>query len=253
MKWNAELYDGKHQFVSEYGLQLLEYVGGERGGKLLDIGCGTGDLAHALKERGWDVTGVDGSGEMIEKARVRFPDIPFVVSDLRSLNLEETFDAGFSNAVLHWIPKGDQPTVLERIRRSLKKGAAFVAEMGGRENVKKIREAMETALIERGFEESANKQVWYFPGEKEYSGLLEAAGFRINFITLIDRPTPLAEKESGLGNWLRMFGKHWLDALSEEEKEEVLKQVERKLEKTLIKDGQWVADYKRLRFKAIAN
>lgn len=46
--WNANLYDEKHSFVSKYGTDLIALLAAEKGEKILDIGCGTGDLANQL-------------------------------------------------------------------------------------------------------------------------------------------------------------------------------------------------------------
>jgi SAM-dependent methyltransferase len=65
--------------------------------KILDGGCGTGGHAIPLAERGYDVTGIDLSEEMIniakEKARKRNVNIDFYVMDLRDLKLSKKFDA----------------------------------------------------------------------------------------------------------------------------------------------------------------
>lgn len=43
--WNADLYDGNHSFVSKFGSHLLELLSPVEEEQILDIGCGTGDLA----------------------------------------------------------------------------------------------------------------------------------------------------------------------------------------------------------------
>ncbi len=50
--WNANLYDNKHSFVSKYGNTLVELLVPKQGEKVLDLGCGTGDLANTLYELG---------------------------------------------------------------------------------------------------------------------------------------------------------------------------------------------------------
>lgn len=59
--WNADLYDIKHSFVSEYGQNLVALLAPKQGEKILDLGCGTGDLAHTLSNLGVDVGGIDSS------------------------------------------------------------------------------------------------------------------------------------------------------------------------------------------------
>ncbi len=45
MKWNSNLYDQKHDFVSKYGEEVIQLLAPKVGEDILDVGCGTGDLA----------------------------------------------------------------------------------------------------------------------------------------------------------------------------------------------------------------
>src|SRR5512147_2645625 len=64
---------------------------------ILDLGCGTGNHAVPFAERGYRVVGVDRSPGMLEaaEAKVNGLNLPvsFYRSDLRSLDLPQTFDA----------------------------------------------------------------------------------------------------------------------------------------------------------------
>jgi len=59
---------------------------------VLDAGCGTGRVAIELARRGIDVVGVDADPEMLERARRRRPDLPWVLADLATLALDRRFD-----------------------------------------------------------------------------------------------------------------------------------------------------------------
>lgn len=64
------------------------------GGSILDLGCGTGEpIAKFFIEKGFKVTGVDGSKKMIELCQKRFPNEKWLVSDMREINLHQKFDA----------------------------------------------------------------------------------------------------------------------------------------------------------------
>ena len=69
MDWNADLYENKHDFIAEYGKSLLAYVPETPEQSILDLGCGTGTLTHALLEKSSSVIGLDSSTDMIKKAR----------------------------------------------------------------------------------------------------------------------------------------------------------------------------------------
>ena len=77
--------DVVEQAFQSYGLGAIRRV--------LDLGCGTGRHAAVLVERGYEVVGVDRSAGMLEHARARVPEARFVLGDLTSVNLGETFDA----------------------------------------------------------------------------------------------------------------------------------------------------------------
>src|SRR3954464_14771629 len=103
MAWNADLYREKHAFVFQYGNNVVEWLEPKEGEKILDLGCGTGELTAKIAESGAQVTGIDSSASMIASAKQHFPNVKFAVADATSFTLTEKFDAVFSNATLHWV------------------------------------------------------------------------------------------------------------------------------------------------------
>lgn len=134
--WDASLYDENHSFVSNYGNNLIELLNPKRGEKVLDLGCGTGDLANVIHELNADIVGIDYSENMIQQAQDKYPHIPFYVMDATRLPYVNEFNAVFSNATLHWIKTPE--TVLQSIYQSLKTGGRLVIEFGGADNVRTI-------------------------------------------------------------------------------------------------------------------
>lgn len=134
--WNADLYDGNHSFVSKFGSHLLELLSPVEEEQILDIGCGTGDLAHKIYQHGAHVTGVDKSENMVHQANIKYPDVTFIAKDVLELEYNNSFDAVFSNATLHWVKQPEE--TLQHIYNSLKSGGRFVAEFGGKDNVQII-------------------------------------------------------------------------------------------------------------------
>ncbi|MEK3646118.1 class I SAM-dependent methyltransferase [Aeribacillus sp. FSL M8-0235] len=177
--WNAALYDAKHSFVSKFGEHLLDLLEPKKGERILDLGCGTGDLAWKLYELGVDVVGIDKSENMINQAKAKYPGLTFEVKDVLNLGYRNEFDAVFSNAVLHWIKPPKQALI--NIYQALKENGRFVAEFGGKGNVKTITDAIRNEFNQLGMNEKANQFPWYFPSIGEYSSLMEEAGFRVVF------------------------------------------------------------------------
>ncbi|MEK4229814.1 class I SAM-dependent methyltransferase [Solibacillus sp. FSL H8-0538] len=247
MSWNAGLYDEKHQFVSKYGESLVEVLAPLPGEKILDVGCGTGDLASEIGKLGATVYGIDASASMIEQAKQKYPTIDFSVQDASTFRIDLSFDAAFSNATLHWIKAPD--AVAQSIFDALKNGGRFVGELGGAGNIVGITTAIKESLLELGFDYNETTFPWYFPTEAEYQNVLEQAGFTVEEIMLYERPTPLIGKD-GLRNWLKMFSEQFFNGLTEQEKEQVYDRCEEKSRAVLHDGEQWIADYWRLRFIA---
>lgn len=243
--WNSKLYDEKHQFVSQYGENLIEVLNPIYGENILDLGCGTGDLASQLAEKGAIVTGIDPSGDMIQKALDKYPVLDFHIQSAEEMVFSEKFDAVFSNAVFHWVK--DPELALENIYNSLKTGGRFVTEFGGKDNVKMLTQSLMDTLSEFGYHENAKKEIWFFPSPAEFSVMLENAGFTIKWIWYFDRPTELNSTESGVQDWFRMFGEPFFDKVAEKDIVEILKVTTEKYKSENIVKGKLYADYKRLR------
>ena len=247
-EWDANLYNAKHDFVWKYGSDVVSLLDPRAGESILDLGCGTGHLTAQIAESGAHVTGVDRSAEMVAAARLAYPNLKFQISDARRLPYRDEFDAVFSNATLHWIHEPE--LVLQGVWRALRPGGRFVAELGGKGNIRAMQEAFDQALVELGAAKAGEVQPWYYPSVSEYSMFAERNGFEVRLVTLFDRPTGLADGAAGMRNWITMFGADYLAKAGETEREEFLGRVEEILRPKLFRDGQWWADYRRLRLIA---
>ena len=136
--WNAEKYSSGFSFVYQYGQDVLNLIEIENVKDVIDLGCGTGTLTKALAEKNFNVIGLDASEEMLEKARKNYPEIKFIQADATNFKIENKVDVVFSNAVLHWIEKSKQPSMMKCVYEALNDGGQFVFEMGGRGNNKLI-------------------------------------------------------------------------------------------------------------------
>jgi len=249
MKWNADLYDDKHSFVFQYGENVLALLDAKPGEHVLDVGCGTAHLTNELREQGVIVKGVDASPEMIAKAKELFPALDVEVKDATNLGFTEAFEAVFSNATLHWIKAAD--AAIASIAQSLKPGGRFVAEMGGKGNMKHMIAVTRAVMQAYGFDLPESSIPWYFPSTAEYAAKLEAEGFRVTFMAHFDRPTLLQDGKQGVVKWLKMFGASFFGNVPADKLEIILEEIAGRLEHYYEKDGEWYADYVRLRFVAV--
>ncbi|MEH7127855.1 methyltransferase domain-containing protein [Neobacillus drentensis] len=246
--WNASLYDKEHSFVSHLGGELVRWLAPKPGEKILDLGCGTGDIANQLSQQGVEITGMDKSENMIEQAQKKYPDLTFIVEDAVNMRYSNEFDAVFSNATLHWIKTPRQ--ALQSIYQALKPGGRFVAEFGGKGNVQTITEAIMNQLGEYGILYKSAQHPWYYPSIGEYTSIMEQVGFRVTHAEHFDRPTPL-NGEQGLRNWIEMFATSMFEGVTTETKEVIVTRVEDSLRQGLFMNGEWIADYKRIRVLGI--
>ncbi|MDF2234474.1 class I SAM-dependent methyltransferase [Albimonas sp. CAU 1670] len=241
--WNAQGYAGAARFVSDLGAPVVALLDPRPGERILDLGCGDGALTQRLVEAGAHVTGVDASPDMIAAARAR--GIEAEVMDAAELTYERAFDAVFSNAALHWMV--DAEPVLAGVARALVPGGRFVAEQGGMGNVAAIRTALIAVLADEGVETTLH-DVWRFPSPAEQTAALESAGFVVESMELIPRPTPVA---AGMETWLAVLAAPALAKLPEERRAAARARVA-DLAAPALRDGagNWTADYVRLRFRA---
>ncbi len=249
--WNTALYEQQHAFVWQYGESLLKLLAPQAGEQILDLGCGTGQLTEKIAQSGAFVQGIDSSLSMISTAKVNYPHINFAAADARDFQVEEPLDAVFSNAVLHWIRSPE--AAIYCVEKALKPGGRFVAEFGGKGNVGAIVRALLSVLSEIGCEGAQALNPWYFPSVGEYAGLLEKGGFEVSYAVLFDRPILLEGGNAGMANWIEMFAGGFLLGLSEEVRSHVIRTVEEHLRSVLYCDGNWSADYRRIRFVAVKN
>lgn len=241
--WDPERYARNARFVADLGMPVVELLAPQPGERILDLGCGDGALTEKLVAMGCTVVAVDGSQEQIAAARARGLDAH--VMDGEQLTFDGGFDAVFSNAALHWMHRAD--AVIAGVWKALEPGGRFVAECGGAGCVAKISAALGAALERRGID-AARFNPWYFPTPEDYGARLHARGFAVASIALIPRPTPLP---GDITAWLETFAESFTAALPAADRPAFLEEVRETLRPALCDaDGQWTADYVRLRFAA---
>jgi SAM-dependent methyltransferase len=117
---------------------IEDSLGVERGGAVLDLGCGTGRHAVELARRGYEAVGCDLSLSMLaragEEAQEREAKLNFVQGDMREMAFEEQFDGVYCwNTSFGYFEEDKNAQVVDRVHRALKAGGLFLLDVVNRD------------------------------------------------------------------------------------------------------------------------
>ena len=144
----AELYDELMNDVdyegwADYYTRLLS-VYGVHSGRICECACGTGSLTIPLSRRGFQMTGVDLSQEMLwqaaQKSRKQGISIPFVRQDMRALNLHRPMDAVLAtcDGVNYLLTVEDLLSFFRAAYRAVRPGGAFLFDVSTPYKLKQV-------------------------------------------------------------------------------------------------------------------
>jgi trans-aconitate methyltransferase len=180
-EFDGEEYRKASAHQKEWGdrlIQSLDLKGDER---VLDLGCGDGELTArlALRVPQGSVLGIDASQGMIAAAgRHRAHNLRFALQDINALDYEDAFDLVFSNATLHWV-KGHQ-ALLGRVCRALRSGGALRFNFAGDGNCTHLLAVLGKAMAlpaYRSFFDDFDWP-WFMPTVEQYQDLVRQHAFR---------------------------------------------------------------------------
>lgn len=245
--WDATDYKNNFSFVPAYGEAVISLITKQLGSSVVDLGCGNGSITEKIANKGYIVTGIDDSEEMLLLARKEHPAQRFIRGNAVTFHLNEKVDVIFSNAVFHWIDEKDQLAMLSNIYYNLKPGGELVCEFGGFGCAETVHETLEQCFSEH---ELKYQRVFYFPTIGQYAPILEKAGFKIEYAAFFDRPTP-QKGVDGLANWIHMFVKKPFEGIEKELKEGIISDTVSRLRNRLYQNNCWIVDYVRIQFRAV--
>lgn len=130
----ARLYDRHWGGKVDRHLEVLDahvLPGVPAGARLLDLCCGTGQLAAVLADRGYRVAGLDGSDAMLERARANAPAVDFVAADARDFSFPEPFDGVVCtyDSLNHVMEEAELARVFACVARALVPGGVFAFDL----------------------------------------------------------------------------------------------------------------------------
>ena len=167
------------------------------GGAVLDVASAGGRDSAYLRDRGFNVTGIDYSQELTELAREKHPDIAFVQGDFTDLPFEdESFDGVWCKAALVHLPSQDAVRqALAEFWRTLKPGGTILAHTKGRL-------AGEPETTVRTDSLSGAERFFRFQTEEEFLAMLKSVGFEIRFTRFYNEQDGQQSKNLRDENWL---------------------------------------------------
>jgi cyclopropane fatty-acyl-phospholipid synthase-like methyltransferase len=119
----------KELIEKEYLELVLKHI--PKKGTILDLGCGTGEpLAQFFIQRGFYVTGLDGSPKMIDLCKKRFPDMKWIVGDMRVINLHQKFDAVIAWDSFFHLNQDDQKSMFNVFNQHLQEEGILLFTSG---------------------------------------------------------------------------------------------------------------------------
>lgn len=229
-QWNAADYSQNNSAQFQWAMELMAKLKPAPGEHILDLGCGDGKATAAMAslEPRASFLGVDNSEAMIALAKNVHMTGPgrnysFMLADARELPFENSFDAIFSNAALHWVK--DHRPVLKGIAKALKPGGRLLLQMGGRGNAAEILEAAGRLIAAprwRGYFKGFSFP-YGFHGPEEYRFWLGEAGLTPRRVELF--PKTMTHTREGLAGWIRTTWLPYLERLPQDLSTEFIEEV----------------------------
>lgn len=197
MAWNPSQYERFRGERDQPFFDLLDLVRPKPAMKVVDLGCGTGELTGQLHVRlaARSTLGVDSSPTMLERAKAfTDPGLTFHQSAIESLEWGDGYDLVFSNAALQWVP--DNAAVLAHIARVLAPGGQIAVQVPANDDHPSHFIAAEIAAEEPFCSALGGyRRESYILEPDRYATLLDELGFDLQHVRLQVYPHRLSSRE----------------------------------------------------------
>jgi trans-aconitate 2-methyltransferase len=204
--WNPEQYERFRSERSQPFFDVLSLVRARPGLRVVDLGCGTGELTRRLHEHLYarETLGVDNSDAMLAKAQAHAGGgLSFEKRDIAGFAEAPggPWDLVFSNAALHWISGHDE--LVAKLTRALAPGGQIAIQVPAAHDHPSHVAAAEVAR-EEPFAKALGGYVRYAPvlPPEQYAHLLDALGYREQHVRLQVYPHRLESREQVV-EWMK--------------------------------------------------
>ena len=181
-EFDAEKYSEASPHQRRWGEKLIaefDFTGDQR---ILDLGCGEGNLTARLAQlvpQGF-IVGIDASESMVASAKKahKAENLRFDLVDINDVDFADEFDVVFSNATLHWVK--DHNKLLANVYKSLKAGGIVRFNFAGDGNCSHLSKVLKQTMAEdkyAGYFASFDWP-WYMPSVAEYEKTLKQFDFK---------------------------------------------------------------------------
>ena len=173
----ADTYAKCYSEIEYCKAYIDEFIASLAGKKVLDIGCGAGQITDYLTQRGIGAIGIDFSEKLLKIAKQNFPNSKFILADICDYEQKEQVDGIITKDVLFHLSDENLIQVLHKFRRMLKPNGNLCIIMD------MPKEAGEQIFVE---ELDDKYQIYYnYLTPEKLKDLLEKTGFSIENIQLV--------------------------------------------------------------------
>ena len=248
--FDGEKYKAASSHQKEWGQSLIAELSLQSNEKILDLGCGDGQLTEQLSllVPNGKVLGIDASAGMIKTAKKICRDnLDFIQMDINNWHFSNECNIIFSNAALHWIT--DHHRLLQNSYAALKTGGILLWDFGSDGNCANFLSVMQKKIAEdkyidffRDFE-----MPWFMPSKNQYEELISHIGYSHVTITETNRDKYFSTSDQ-MVKWIDQpcivpFMECIPDTLKSTFRKEVMKEM---LERTQQPDGTYFETFRRL-------